>query len=326
MVHKTVRPLILISTRIFCLNSGQVAAKMAYFFQDNDNDSAFGDDESFWAIPMFNSLSEPLAGSKRDADNAILDSSQPAAPAPGLATEIDHRAEHIDPKVLSCRTCVDAGCFGATPDSRPSKRRASALKVGEYHTEGKHGCYANKDSPSNSKWKLANTNLNTSQPFPDTCFEKFCQGCDWETPCTEPCTLPCGETQCSQDDACWDPHCDQRLCADQCVDPECKKTSTGIDDTCFCQKCDAQPCPLGDPNNECHLAHSAPTASGTIYCYDNSPCHFQEGYHGYDSSLAGYETYPCYSESHGTPRHCDGTYDTCLRLAFGHLIIFAFRT
>lgn len=237
---------------------------------------------------MFNSLSAPLAGSKRDADNVLLNDAQTTAPETAAGRE--HRAEHIDPKVLSCRTCEDARCFAAVSDSRPSKRRASALKVGEFHNVA--GEQPNLNSISNS-----------GQQFPDTCFEKFCQGCDWEASCTSPCTIACpGDDQCSQDDVCFDPQCDQGLCADECVDPECKKT-TSSEDPCFCQKCDAQPCPLGDPTSECHTAHSGPTSAGTIYCYDNAPCHFQEGYHGYNSTLSGYETYPCYSQSHEAPAH-----------------------
>jgi hypothetical protein len=60
------------------------------------------------------------------------------------------------------------------------------------------------------------------------------------------------------------------------------------------------PCPLGDPANECHFAHTAPTTTGTVYCYDNAPCHFQEGYHGQNNDgLASFETYPCFSNTHG---------------------------
>lgn len=266
------------------------AAKMAYSLPDNDRDSAFGDDDFFWADPMFTSLSAPLAGSKRDADQVTPSDAQSGAPE--RAAQKEHRAEHIDPQVLTCRTCEDAACHETGSDSRPSKRRASALKVGEYH---------------NVAGEQGSSKPNTGQQFPDTCFEQFCQGCDWDALCTSPCPLPCpGETQCSPEDACWDPHCDEGECADLCVDPECTKTSD-TDDSCFCQKCEAQPCPLGDPNSECHIAHSGPTAAGTIFCYDNAPCHFQEGQHGYHPTLSAYESYPCFSQSHGASAHCPST-------------------
>ncbi|PSN73136.1 hypothetical protein BS50DRAFT_629207 [Corynespora cassiicola Philippines] len=256
---------------------------MAYGFSDNDRDSAFGDDDFLWNDPMFSPLSAPLAGTKRDADAVRHDDAQPAPP--GFTVDREHRAEHIDPQVLCCRTCPEVPCCEPLSDSRPSKRRASALKVGKFHSVA--------DEHSN----FSQTH-DTDQQFLDTCFDKFCQGCDLETSCESPCALPCpGDAQCTEDDACFDPRCDQRECADQCVDPECTKVSCP-NDPCFCQKCHAQPCPLGDPNNECHLAHSGPTTAGTIYCYDNVPCHFQEGYHDFNSNLGVYETYPCFTQSH----------------------------
>jgi hypothetical protein len=169
---------------------------------------------------------------------------------------------------------------------RPPKRKAT----GDFHGQSH-----------------ANLTSNIVPQFPDTCFETFCQGCDWEPPsCTSPCALPCSGDECTPDDACWDPNCesscthtpcDQRSpsCADDCVDPECTKLSD-TEDPCCCQACDAPPCPL-EP--ECHSAHTAPTTDGTIFCYDTAPCHFQEGLHGYNPVLSGYETYPCYSQAHG---------------------------
>lgn len=263
---------------------------MAYFFQDNDSDSAFGDDDLFCTLPMFTTLPAPLAGSKRSAE--VLWNNDPSTVA-GLTAGTEHSAEHIDPKVLTCHGCDEALCSGPAPAPRPWKRTASAPKVAEYH---------------NRPGGVGDAQTQADHQCSDTCLDT-CQACDWEPPCSSSCTLPCPvETQCSQGNACWDPCCDPRPCADECVDPECKKI-IGVDDPCFCQKCDAQPCPLGDPNNECHFAHSGPTASGTIYCYDNAPCHFQDGHHGLNSDLSGYEVYPCYSQSHDVSSHCNGTVD-----------------
>jgi hypothetical protein len=36
-----------------------------------------------------------------------------------------------------------------------------------------------------------------------------------------------------------------------------------------------------------------------VYCYDTAPCHFQEGFHGNDDGLGSFETYPCFSQTHG---------------------------
>ncbi|KAF1970321.1 hypothetical protein BU23DRAFT_556983 [Bimuria novae-zelandiae CBS 107.79] len=243
---------------------------MAYALQLDDCDSAYGGDDYFFFPESMFVLPTPLAGSKRDVNHVILSESTSAAP--GIAAEKS-----------TLGTCdTKPGC-PSCEDGRPSKRQASAVKVGEYH-----------DDPD--------------QQFPDLCFEQFCQGCDLDTAsCSSPCALPCpGDEQCSEEDACWDPHCAEVACKDQCADPECTK-STDIDDPCFCQKCDAQPCPLGDPDSECHFVHSAPTAAGTIYCYDDSRCHFQEGQHGYDPHLADYESYPCYSQARNTLNYCHTT-------------------
>lgn len=250
----------------------------------SDNDSAFGDDEPSWTTrdPMYPAPT-PVAGAKRAADSlkeSDAQSSQP--PGPVSAESIEHLVErHIDPRVLCCNHCPEP-CPGSC-SVRPSKRRASPLKVGEYHnlTIEPHA------------------NIDTDCQFPDDCFEKFCQECNLEAPCPPECASPCPGDDCPEDDACFDPHCHQKSpeCVDGCIDPECTKSACP-DQPCFCQKCDAQPCPLGDPNSECHFAHSAPTPVGTIYCYDNAPCHFQEGYQGHDNGLAAFETYPCFSQTH----------------------------
>jgi hypothetical protein len=179
---------------------------------------------------------------------------------------------------------------------RPSKRKAAG-------------------APHDAESHVSLTPMTVPQ-FPDTCFETFCQGCDWEPPsCTSPCALPCSGDECTPDDACWDPHCESSCsqtpceqrsppCADDCVDPECTKLSDSTD-PCCCQACDVPPCPL---EKECHSAHTAPTTDGTIYCYETAPCHFQEGLHGYNPVLSGYETYPCYSQAHGlASQGFDGT-------------------
>jgi hypothetical protein len=242
-------------------------ANMANSCTDCDHDSAFGDDELFWTnIPMF-----PVAGTKRDAGD-LRDDAQTQEGAQGGQSQ-----SHIDPQILCCKKCPEP-CPERTV--RPAKRRASAQKVAEYH------------------------NL-TAAPeidcqFPDDCFEKFCQECNLDPICPPDCAVSCPSPECAEVDACFDPHCTQKdpACTDGCIDPECTKI-TCPDKPCFCQKCDAQPCPLGDPTNECHIAHSAPTPVGTIYCYDNAPCHFQEGYHGHNTGLASFETYPCFSQAHG---------------------------
>jgi hypothetical protein len=216
-----------------------------------------------------------LAGTKRDADGLIEKSA-------GSGPSAKHRDEHIDPAVLCCDRCPEP-CPEAR-GLRPSKRRASAQQVGAYHnlTAEVHP-------------------IDADCQFPDDCFEKFCQECNLDAPCPSDCVVPCpAETECSTPDACWDPHCDtkEKECADGCVDPDCTKLSCP-EETCFCQKCDVQPCPLGDPTNECHFAHTAPTTTGTIYCYDNAPCHFQESYHSHNEGLSSFETYPCFSPTHG---------------------------
>lgn len=260
---------------------------MAHALEGNDCDSAYGGDDYLFPLdPMF-ALPAQLAGSKRDARNVIL--SDPKSSAPGLGAETGPWAEHGDSGAPGARhpkpTCHSC------EDGRPSKRKASAVKVGEFHN-------APADQPI----------LNSDQQFPDLCFEDFCQGCDLDTgECNSPCPLPCpGDEQCSEEDACWDPHCAEVACEDQCADPECTK-STAINDPCFCQNCHAQPCPLGDPDSECHFAHSAPTTEGTIYCYDDTKCHFQEKQHEYDPHLSTYETYPCYSQAHDTLSQSHGT-------------------
>jgi len=227
-----------------------------------DHDSAFGDDDFFWVSdPMFST--PVIAGTKREAGGSVAVS----------------EPKHPD---VCCEACPEVR-------GRPHKRRASAERVSAYHkfTAGSH------EHPIDSDCQ-----------FPDDCFEKFCQECNLDVPCPPDCSLPvpcAADVECSTpEDACWDPHCDpkDKGCADGCVDPKCTKLSCP-EQPCFCQKCDAPPCPLGDPDNECHYAHTGPTTTGTIYCYDNAPCHFQEGLHGQHDGLASFETYPCFSNTHG---------------------------
>jgi hypothetical protein len=264
------------------------ARKMATYSGPVDE----GFDEIIDFLSMFPSdATHQLAGTKRDADN-VNDFESSTDPGPARQGEGGHQVEHIDPSVLCCSTCCleqhprDAV---ASATARPSKRRASAQKVGEFHPSG-------AEEPSN-----------LDHQFADTCFDEFCQeSC---SPCDSPCALPCEDTQCLKNDACFDPHCgpecDQgRECSDQCVDPDCTKLSCP-DGPCFCQQCGAQPCPLGDPANECHLAHSAPDPTGTIYCYDNAPCHFQPESPYEHPGLTTYEQYPCFSQ--GTMSHCNVT-------------------
>lgn len=263
-------------------------AKMAYHFLDNDCDSTFGEDFSLWDDYMFSPTSAPLAGTKRDADNIIIN---PKTIGSGLPADREHQVEQTDPRTVCCSTCCPEQASVAVADGPPSKRRASAQKVAEFH---------------NTAGGPSTLTLNTDLQFPEICWEEFCQT---HSACTSsPCALPCpGDAECSQEDACWDPHCDQgQQCSDQCNDPECSKSSCS-NDTCFSQKCAAQPCPLGDPSNDCHLAHSAPDTSGTIYCYDNAPCHFQNGHHFSHSNLPTYEGYQCFSQSHGSLEHCNVT-------------------
>ncbi|KAF2472242.1 uncharacterized protein BDR25DRAFT_333611 [Lindgomyces ingoldianus] len=242
---------------------------------------------------MFASPPALLAGTKRLADNATTASQTISS---GLTVEKEYRAEHIDPRTLCCCTCPEQSPCEAVADPRPVKRRASASKVLEFHnTDGEH----------------LNQISNSDHQFLDTCFDKFCQGCDFDPtcsdPCPDPCPLPCpGDDACSPEDACWDPHCDQGQCFDHCVDPDCTKVSCP-NDPCFCQKCDTQSCPLGDPDNECHQAHSAPTDSGTIFCFDNAPCHFKDGQNLFHPSLPACDGYQCFSQAHRTLGHCNVT-------------------
>lgn len=235
-----------------------------------DNDSTFGDDDSFWiSNPMFSTPT--VAGTKRGAQDLGDDAQIRRAGSDRL--EYLAGADDTDQDTPCCcpDACSEAGGI------RPSKRRASVLQVSEFHS-------ADADCQ-----------------FPDDCFEKFCQECNLDASCLPDCAVPCpADAECTTPDACWDPHCSpkQLECADGCVDPECTKLSCP-EKTCFCQDCGVQPCPLGDPDSECHFAHTAPTTTGAIYCYDNAPCHFQERLHGHDTGLSSYETYPCFSQTHG---------------------------
>jgi hypothetical protein len=239
-------------------------ANMADDIQDHD--SAFGDDDFSWiAYPMFPPAAA-IAGTKRHADVDVLND-----------RNLTHRdgAEHMDLAI----SCCPASC----PDVRvrPTKRRALAAKVSAYHD-----LTTNETHP-----------IDADCQFPDDCFEKFCQECNLDTACPPDCALPVpcpADTECSTPDACWDPHCDEKEkeCVDDCVDPDCTKLSCP-QEPCLCHKCDALP-------DECHFAHTAPTTTGAIYCYDNAPCHFQENYHGHsNNALASFETYPCFSSTHG---------------------------
>lgn len=232
---------------------------------DCDHDSAFGDDELHWTPTksMF-----PVAGTKRDADDLRDDAQAPS---------IEVLEGNIDPAVLCCSHCPET-CPERT--IRPVKRRASAQKVGEFHS------------------LTATKHTDADCQFPDDCFEAFCQECNLEPICPPDCVVSCPSPECAEEDVCFDPSCTKDpACTEGCADPACTK-KTSPENPCFCQKCDAQPCPLGDPNNECHLAHSAPTPVGTVYCYDNAPCHFQEGYHTHNNGLEAFESYPCFSQSH----------------------------
>lgn len=249
-------------------------ANMADQLPENDHDSAFGEDDFFWVTdPMF-ALS-PVVGTKREADQLKETHAQPSqTPGPGF-----ENPNGIDPAILCCTHCLEP-CPEAR-NVRPAKRRASAQKVGEYHH------------------LPADSSLDVDCQFPDDCFEKFCQECNLDPVCPPDCAAACPSPDCPEEDACFDPHCKQteQHCTDGCVDPECTKL-TCPEKPCFCQKCNVRPCPLGDPNNECHLAHSAPTPVGTVYCYDNAPCHFQEEYPGHSNGLESFETYPCFSPTH----------------------------
>ncbi|KAJ4354484.1 zinc-finger protein [Didymosphaeria variabile] len=137
---------------------------MAHAYQGNDRDSAYGDDDNlFFPDPMF-ALPAPLAGSKRDVNNVIL--TDPKSAGLGLAAETGTWAEHGDPSAQRTRN-PKPGC-PSCEDGRPSKRKASAVKVGEYHNVAANQAISNSD-----------------QQFPDLCFEQFCQGCDLDTASSE---------------------------------------------------------------------------------------------------------------------------------------------
>jgi len=245
---------------------------MANNCADCDRDSAFGDEDDFWTTdPMF-SLGAPVAGTKRAADDLKDDAARTRDQS--TPSQLEHGTQSVDPS-LCCTHCPE------TCDVRPPKRRASALKVTEYHG------LTTDSQPS----------LDADCPFPDDCFEKFCQECHLEPSCPP---LPCPADDCPEDDACFDPRCNEKNdhCTDDCIDPQCTKAACP-DQSCFCQKCNDQPFTLPDSHHECHFAHSAPTPVGTVYCYDTAPCHFQEGFHGNDDGLGSFETYPCFSQTHG---------------------------
>jgi hypothetical protein len=230
-----------------------------------DHDSAFGDDDF---LHMF--TTPVLAGTKRDARALTAEESASLGPD-----------EYPNESVLCCDHCPEP-CPEERAVVRPSKRRASPQEVGVFHSAEVHP-------------------IDADCQFPEDCFEKFCQDCPQD------CVVPCAaDAECNTPDPCCDPHCDtnEPECADGCVDPDCTKLSCP-DETCFCQNCDVQPCPLGDPTNDCHFAHTGPTTTGTIYCFDNAPCHFQEGFHDHSNNLSSFETYPCFSSTHGYMHSAD---------------------
>jgi hypothetical protein len=249
-------------------------AEMAYNCAEDDCDSTFGEGYDLGDL-MFFPLPVPVAGTKRSADHVLLDNAQPTGP--GVPVETEHQAEHNERQGQSCSSCQPE----PAADPRPSKRKASALKVGEYHALGD---YSNLD-----------------HQFPTDCFEKFCQDCDADAACNSPCALPCEDTGCAKDDVCCDPHCDPaQECLDSCADPECSKISCP-DIPCFCQTCNAQPCPLEELGEECISAHTPPNPSGTIYCYDDAPCHFQGGSQNFaHPTLPAYDGYQCCPQSDGS--------------------------
>ncbi|EMD61758.1 hypothetical protein COCSADRAFT_123761 [Bipolaris sorokiniana ND90Pr] len=258
-----------------CRDKSREACLMKGSRSHCDRDSAFGDDDYLRASEsMF--PSPVVAGTKRDA-NELRDDDPKSIQTAGLSSE----EYPLDPQ-LCCNRCPE-NCPEAI-DVRPTKRKASADKVGEFH------------HPTTTQSHQA---TEPDCPFPDDSFEKFCQECNLEPSSHSDCSVPCPANDCVQDDVCFDPRCTQKNahCTDNCVDPDCTKVASP-DQPCFCQKCNAAPCPLGDPNNECHFAHTAPTPVGTIYCYDDAPCHFQEGLHSHQGSLASFETYPCFSQTH----------------------------
>ncbi|PVI02080.1 hypothetical protein DM02DRAFT_641540 [Periconia macrospinosa] len=235
---------------------------------DFDHDSAYEDDDLLWSSFMLPSPPS-LVGTKRSAD--VHD---PKTTAQSSTSARD------------CRACENAGCFNSLTDVRPSKRIASAIDVGAFHTSG--------DEPVGGSCE-------PEEQFPDICFEKFCQDCSWETPCNSP-------SQCDQQYCVQKGHCDQQPCADLCVDPECTKQS-GNNDPCFCQSCDVQPCPLGNPSEECHVTQPGlPTsAANAIYCYDSASCSLPHEGNGLNTGLLPFETYPCYLPSHNA---MDNDYST----------------
>ncbi|KAF3051484.1 hypothetical protein E8E11_011177 [Didymella keratinophila] len=121
-------------------------------------------DEGFFDS-MFTSLAAPLAGSKRDAATLSGDDAKTQSQSPSQATGTGQReypAEQVNPQALCCSHC---------PEVRPSKRRASAHKVGEFHR-----LTAESHPP-----------IGTDQQFPDDCFEQFCQDCTFDAACPPDC-------------------------------------------------------------------------------------------------------------------------------------------
>ena len=217
--------------------------------------------------------------------------------------------QHIDPRALCCNlndVCYSGANANVNANGRPSKRRASVSRVAQFHQPDPTApltTTTTTTTPATTNHSLEKDPLANTEY--ESCFDNFCQSCDFNTPCAEPCPVPCpavpcpGDTGCSEADACFNPECSQVPCLTGCADPECTKV-TCPQEPCFCQKCDAPPCPMGDPENECHLAHSAPSSSGTIYCYDNKNCHFQGGLH---HPMSASVTHGLYNTSRFPPSH-----------------------
>lgn len=218
----------------------------------------------------------PLASAKRSAD-ALVEASRPAAPGLGLHTE--YRSEHVDPRQICCsrpNCCPELADCDAVIE-RPSKRAALSLKPGDH--AGGH----------------PNAEIESEQAFLDKCYETFCYECP-----------PCASPKCAPSEVCFDPHCAQGdECADQCSDPACSKGYCP-EAPCYCSKC----CPLascvGDLSaQECHINHAAPDTSGSAYCFNNAPCHFNEYNHHF--TAPAYDGYQCSFGGNSALAQCNVT-------------------
>ncbi|KAF2279637.1 uncharacterized protein EI97DRAFT_430672 [Westerdykella ornata] len=237
-------------------------------------DAVYDFDEGFFQLwSDQDPMSGPLlltesTGTKRTASVVAENSERCTA----VGDHRDYRAEHIDPREICCTRslcCPEPSC----EDVRPTKRRAIA-------------CPAN----------------------PGALCDGDSMTLDYDASCRE--CMPCDSGECSPADVCYDPHCDQVQecpvpeCADKCSDPECSK---GIcpDQPCFCSRCEAPPCTVGDLENGCHFAHSAPGPDGTIYCFNDAPCHFN-GEEFAHPRLPAFDGYQCNSTHHLLPERSNG--------------------